>query len=200
MISKILVCFTALIVSLNSFAGQIRTIHMNPDKMRLVNLRMGQSTVLRFTDKPKKIVIGNQNYYSVEFIENDVTIQPLGRVKTNLFIYTSHHVYGFILNPNSSAAYDDIVNVRWQPQGIVLKQKKRKTPFKEKKLSLKIGLKSIDVELLKIIINESRGTHIIDFLVTNNTAKPIRSKKIDFYLTRSKKRLETQEFALMKER
>ena len=92
MISKILVCFTALIVSLNSFAGQIRTIHMNPDKMRLVNLRMGQSTVLRFTDKPKKIVIGNQNYYSVEFIENDVTIQPLGRVKTNLFIYPPQEV------------------------------------------------------------------------------------------------------------
>lgn len=195
MIAKILV--SILLFSSSAIAGQIRTIHMNADKMRSVNLKMGQSTVLRFTDKPKKIVIGNQNYYSVEFIENDVTIQPLGRIKTNLFVYTSHHVYGFVLNPNSGSNYDDIVNVRWSSQGIVLKQRRRVKSFKEKRVGQRIGLKSVSVDILKVIINDKRGTHIIDFLVTNNTAKTIESKSLDFFLTKSGKRLKTQEFALI---
>lgn len=184
-----------MLFPLFSYAGQIRTIHMNSDKMKQVNLKMGQSTVLRFTDKPKKIVIGNQNYYSVEFIENDVTIQPLGSVKTNLFVYTPHHVYGFTLNPRSGT-YDDIVNVRWKASGVVFKQRKKRKSFQEKLINLDLKLKSIQVKLYRIIKNKSRGTHIIDFIVTNNKAKKFKSKDLDFFLTRSNKRLEVQEYAL----
>ena len=85
MIREFLVCFF-LLSPLSTFAGSIRTIHMNADKMKKIQLRMGQSTILRFSDKPQKIVVGNQNYYSAEFIGNDVTIQPLGKFNTNLFV------------------------------------------------------------------------------------------------------------------
>jgi len=140
-------------------AGQIRTVHMNSDKMKTINLKMGQSTVLRFSDKPRKVVIGNQNYYSVEFIENDVTIQPLGAVKTNLFIYTPHHVYGFILNPRTGVSvYDDIVNVKWVASGIVLKPQQRKKNFTEKHIGQMISLGKVKIDLKKVIINKSRGT------------------------------------------
>lgn len=195
MISKTLVCISVALFSWIAQAGQIRTVHMNSDKMKQINLKMGQSTVLRFTDKPKKIVIGNQNYYSVEFIENDVTIQPLGSVKTNLFVYTPHHVYGFTLNPRTGV-YDDIVNVRWKSSGIVLRQKRVPRAFQEKLVNIEIKLKSIDVKIYRIVINKSRGTHLIDFIVTNNKAQTLKSKDLDFFLTRSKKRLEVQEYVL----
>ena len=70
--------------------------------------------MLRFTAKPKKVVIGNQNYFSVEFIDNDLTIQPLGKVETNLFVYTPYRTYGFILRVCSNCRSDDLVFVKWK--------------------------------------------------------------------------------------
>ena len=64
-----------------------------------VNLRMGKSTIIRFPEKPINIVIGNQNYYSIEFISHDISVQTLFEFSTNLFVYTTHNVYGFVLNP-----------------------------------------------------------------------------------------------------
>ena len=186
-----------LLFSSLAFGGRIRTIHMNKDSMKDIHLKMGQSTVLRFTEKPIKVVIGNQNFYSVEFIENDVTIQPLGAVKTNLFVYTPHHVYGFILKPNHNGSYDDIVNVKWASSGFILKKTPRKKLFSEKNLRQIIKMKSIEVSLKKIIINKTRGTHIIEFQVLNNGLKKLKSKDISFYLTRSNKKLLVQEAALI---
>ena len=185
--------------SANSFAGNIRTVHMNSDKMEPVRLKMGQSTVVRFTDKPVKVVIGNQNFYSVEFIDSDVTIQPLGAVKTNLFVYTAHHVYGFILSPSHNGRYDDIVNVRWASSGIVLKQK-RKKHFFEKKLSQELKIGKIEVSLKKVIINKTRKTHIIEFEVLNNSLMKVKSRDLKFYLTRSGQKLEIQDFALSEQK
>ena len=60
-----------LLHGINAKAGGIRTLNVNDDKMQVIFLRMGKASVLRFPEKPKKVVIGNQNYYSIEFIEND---------------------------------------------------------------------------------------------------------------------------------
>ena len=103
-----------LCVSLTSLASSIRTMQVNAKKMQLIYLKMGRATVLRFTAKPKKVVIGNQNYFSVEFIDNDLTIQPLGKVETNLFVYTPYRTYGFILRVCSSCRSDDLVFVKWK--------------------------------------------------------------------------------------
>ena len=103
-----------LCCSLPAQASGIRTVQVNDKKMQLIYLKMGRATVLRFTSKPKKVVIGNQNYYAVEFIDNDLTIQPLGKVETNLFVYTPYRTYGFILRVCSSCRSDDLVFVKWK--------------------------------------------------------------------------------------
>ncbi len=108
-----LVCFW-LCCSSVVLASGIRTVQVNNSKMQLIYLKMGRATVLRFTAKPKKVVIGNQNYYSVEFIDNDLTIQPLGKVETNLFVYTPYRIYGFILRVCQSCRSDDLVFVKWK--------------------------------------------------------------------------------------
>ena len=103
----VLFCFPAM-------ASGIRTVQINNSKMQAINLTMGRATILRFTSKPRKVVIGNQNYYSVEFINNDLTIQPLGKVATNLFVYTPYCTYGFTLRVCQSCRSDDLVFVRWK--------------------------------------------------------------------------------------
>lgn len=103
-----------LCVPMVARAGGIRTVQVNDKKMQRVYLKMGRATVLRFTSKPKKVVIGNQNYYAVEFIDNDLTIQPQGRVATNLFVYTPYRTYGFNLRVCSNCRSDDLVFVKWK--------------------------------------------------------------------------------------
>ena len=111
---KLVLACVLLCCSSVMMASGIRTVQVNATKMQLIYLKMGRATVLRFTEKPKKVVIGNQNYYSVEFIENDLTIQPLGKVETNLFVYTPYRTYGFILRVCSSCRSDDLVFVKWK--------------------------------------------------------------------------------------
>lgn len=114
--------------SLQIQASGIRTVQVDAYKMQRIYLKMGRATVLRFTTKPKKVVIGNQNYYAVEFIDNDLTIQPQGKVETNLFVYTQYRTYGFILRVCSSCRADDLVFIKWKSnyQGPKVATKKRR--------------------------------------------------------------------------
>ena len=105
-------------------AGVVRTVYVNNEKMEPIYYSLGKSSILRFTERPRKVVVGNKNYFQIEFIGNDVTIQPLGQAHTNVFVYTEYQVYGFLLRPTNSR-YDDLVNVKWKPKNIVFKKKEK---------------------------------------------------------------------------
>lgn len=157
------VSFSLLCVPV-SFAGGIRTVNVNDTKMQPILLRMGKASVLRFSEKPKKVVIGNQNYYSVEFIENDLTIQPLGDVETNLFVYTPYHTYGFILKVCHGCDYDDLVYVKWKSKFSPVKNppvKKENPGFQA--IGLKFGIeKSLKVLVVKTSTDSERSLRMID--------------------------------------
>ncbi len=95
-----------------AWAGRVRSLPTNSREMPVVNLMTGRSTVLRFSSTPKKVVLGNQNYFNVEFIDSDITLQPLGNATSNLFVYGDGYTYGFILKVNQSSDYDDLVFIR----------------------------------------------------------------------------------------
>lgn len=116
-VNKFVLVGAFLLASSISIAGTVRTIQTDSKTMAPVFLRMGQSTVLRFNEKPKKVILGNSNYYSIEFVENDLAIQPQGAVTTNLFVYGQTNVYGFILRTNQGTSYDDIVQVVFRTKG-----------------------------------------------------------------------------------
>ena len=190
-------------VFFTAFSGGIRTLKMNESLMEPINLRMGHSTVIRFSEKPNKVVIGNQNYFAVEFIDNDITIQPLGSFVTNLFVYTPHHVYGFLLKSlNYGKKYDDIVNVRWKPKSVSFRKKKKrvkKHSFTQKKINLNLTLKDFKVQIHRIIFNKERGSHILDFTLKNVGFKRHKTKDIKVFMTRFKKRLENQDMVFSKD-
>lgn len=144
----------------------MRTIGVNNNSMAPIFLRLGKSTVLRFSDKPRKVVVGNQNYYSLEFIENDLAIQPLGAVSTNLFVYTERRTYGFLLTPGER--YDDLVFVRWKSDIERTQPKEAAMPAKESRpgLSFKIG-KALTVTIEKVKAQTSFGLHLIDGTLEN---------------------------------
>lgn len=101
----------SLLYAFHSHAA-VRTVEATERAITPIYLSLGRSTVLRFRERPKKVVVGNQNYYNVEFIENDLAIQPTGTVPTNLFVYGESHTYGFSLHVSGAGA-DDLVHVLW---------------------------------------------------------------------------------------
>ncbi len=186
------------------FSGSIRTVYTNDKAMTPVFLSMGQSTVLRFRDKPKKIVIGNQNYFNVEFIDNDIALQPQGVVKSNIFIYTENQTYGLILSAGRGVAYDDLVYIQWknviqvnqskEPKGKKVKEKK-KIPY-ETSFRIKDVLK---IDVMKLTNGEMNGIIIIDLELQNITNEKIASHNIKIKLTADGKDLPYQRAIIEKE-
>ena len=100
-----------ILIAASAQAGMVRTLVMNSSKSEMIHLCLGRSTVLRFQELPKKIIIGNKNYFDLEFIERDVAIQPLKAVNSNLFVYGSYGSYAFNLSFLPSCRYDDLVKI-----------------------------------------------------------------------------------------
>ena len=180
-------------------AGSVRAIGVNNDSMAPIYLRLGKSTVLRFPDKPKKVVVGNQNYYGLEFIENDLAIQPLGAVSTNLFVYTERRTYGFILTPGER--YDDLVFVRWKSEVEKAQAREAAQPAKESRpnLSFKVG-KQLKVTIEKVRAEPSLGLHLIDGVVENTGKAEIALAGFSIRAVRQGKALDKQEVAMEKDR
>lgn len=193
----ILVPFTASDV----FAGRVRNLSMDDKRMEVVRLSMGKSTILRFKDKPKKGIVGNSNYFSVEYVDHDVAIQPLGVFTTNLFIYTEFgRMYGLILKSTHSSQYDDLVNIVWRSnQRIkVAKPKRPKTTKKDFGRKFKVG-SSLEVNVLSVTKNETLGLYFVDMKLKNTAPGELNLKEAEITLTRSGKKLPHQRFVIMDE-
>ena len=92
-------------------SGIVRNLPMDGSKAEEIYLCLGHSTVLRFRERPKKIVAGNKNYFDFAFVANDVTIQPLREVSSNLFVYGEYNSYAFNLKFLHGCRYDDLVKI-----------------------------------------------------------------------------------------
>ena len=68
-----------ILLSFGAFAQrkEVREVFANDREMKTIYLTLGRSTILSFNDKPVKVVSGNSNYFNVEYIGNDLTLQPL---------------------------------------------------------------------------------------------------------------------------
>ena len=194
----ILVCFW-LCCSSVVLASGIRTVQVNNSKMQLIYLKMGRATVLRFTSKPRKVVIGNQNYYSIEFIDNDLTIQPLGKAETNLFVYTPYRTYGFILRVCSSCRSDDLVFVRWKSShSPVPKPNKAMLGFIPIGLKFSVG-RGIFAVIVKTTVSRGKQLRIIDMQLKNSSKTKINIAAARIFATRRGKSLPKQGYVIEKE-
>jgi len=165
--------------------GSVRTIEMDSNGMRTITLAMGRSTVIQFMDSPKKIVSGNSNYFNIEFTGNDVTIQPLSQVSSNLFIYSGHRRFGFLLKVCNCQNYDDLVKIYWKaPKKRVSKPVVMKKKFNS--LSFKAGEMKVFVK--DIFYHKFNDVYVVDgsLVLPKKGSAPSSSQ---FWATRSGKDL-----------
>jgi hypothetical protein len=142
---------------------------------------MGRSTILRFDEKPKTVVIGNQNYFSVAYIGSDLSIQPLGVTTTNIFVYTESQTFSLILKVGPISAYDDLVNIKWKPGYMsVSSNKKKQAPYSGEVLltdTIEIpGVISIKFERL---VQTIAGVSIIELTAQNLTNQTMKASEME---------------------
>ncbi len=166
----------------------VRNLTMNDAKMEAIFTTPGMSTVLRFPEKPGKIVAGNLNAFEIEFVENDVTIRPKGHHSTNLFVYTSNNTYGFLLTVSRDRKiHDDLVIIWWKPKKSERYALAR--PGQTKNLEIPSVLSAKVVEIKKI----ENGFIAVSITLKNQTSNNIRTGDIRLLLAlRNGKKLSPQ--------
>jgi hypothetical protein len=176
---------------------EIREVDTNDRLMKVVNLTMGRSTVLSFENKPVKVVSGNSNYFNVEFVGNDLTIQPLAPVETNLFVYTEKGIkFGFILKVGATSLYDDILYIKWKTSNQILmkslKPQKVLQPFK-----LYLGSK-LEINVKRFLRLGEIKSYLIDFEILNKGEK-LKTSSIDIFVIRLNQRFIGQKLIFEKD-
>ena len=146
----------------------VRNVSVDDKAMAEIHLSLGKSTVLHFSEKPIKVITGNQNYFNIEFTGEDVTIQPLGAVVSNLFVYTEYYRYGFVLRVGG-ASYDDLVQVRWRSRRLLPPMEMPTRPKETPPSPSKPGHSHTKpVQLSKVFIDKAVGVTVAELDITGS--------------------------------
>jgi len=200
--SGLFIFFVILSSVANAQRKEVREVYANDREMKTIHLTLGRSTILSFGDKPVKVVSGNSNYFNVEYIGNDLTLQPLANVDTNFFVYTQNKMkYGFHLKVGSSGLYDDMVYVRWRMPSFLGRTSSQPTegkaqkPFKSQ--IMKLG--TIELQVNNLIHLKGSRSYIVDFEVKNKGTSEIKLSELDVFVSRNNERLKGQKLFYKKE-
>lgn len=70
-------------------AQRVRRVPVQGDQIVTVRTSIGIATIIQVPDRPNSVVVGDQNSFKVEYLDQAITIKPLvGGAKSNLYIYT----------------------------------------------------------------------------------------------------------------
>jgi len=97
------------------WAKEARVIRLSERQVGKIMIHPGQSTILSFSMKPTKVILGNRGVFALEYVENDLAIAALApNVHSNLFVYlpSGRFAFDLVTTPNLG---DEIVVVQDAP-------------------------------------------------------------------------------------
>lgn len=83
-----------------SFAqsSRVRRVQVMRDQIVTIRTSLGIATIIQVPDRPNSVVVGNQEAFKVEYLDQAITIKPNSfGVKSNLYIYTDWKRYNIEL-------------------------------------------------------------------------------------------------------
>lgn len=89
---------------------KVRRVVVNGDQIVTVKTALGIATIIQVPDRPNSVVVGDQDAFKVEYLDQAVTIKPLQpKAKTNIYIYTDWKRYNVELISGSESTSDYVV-------------------------------------------------------------------------------------------
>ncbi len=90
--------------------ARVRTVEVRKDQIVNVKTALGVATIIQVPDRPNSLVVGDQNAFKVEYLDQAITIKPLhGNARSNLYIYTDYRRFNVQLVTTSEPAADYVV-------------------------------------------------------------------------------------------
>lgn len=119
--TKILILLVFSLLALNSNASQrVRRVPVQGDQIVTVRTSIGIATIIQVPDRPNSVVVGDQDSFKVEYLDQAITIKPLsGSAKSNLYIYTDWKRFNVELVSGSETVADYVVYLENPKEKIV---------------------------------------------------------------------------------
>lgn len=90
--------------------ARVRTVEVKKDQIVTVRTALGVATIIQVPDRPNSLVVGDQNAFKVEYLDQAITIKPLhGGARSNLYIYTDYRRFNVQLVTTAENAADYVV-------------------------------------------------------------------------------------------
>lgn len=111
MISVFLFIFCAFYQPAKALADmRVRKIQVTSDQIVQVKTAIGIATIIQVPDRPNSIVVGDQNAFKVEYLDQAITIKPLqAAARSNLYIYTDFRRFNVQLVTAQESIADYVV-------------------------------------------------------------------------------------------
>ncbi len=91
-------------------AERVRHISVANDQIITVKTAIGIATIIQVPDRPNSIVVGDQESFKVEYLDQAITIKPLhAGARSNLYIYTDWRRYNVQLVTGQEPIADYVV-------------------------------------------------------------------------------------------
>lgn len=172
--------FILLIFSLMAFhsnaSTRVRRVAVQVDQIVTVRTSIGIATIIQVPDRPNSVVVGDQDAFKVEYLDQAITIKPLSHgSKSNLYIYTDWKRFNVELVSGAEAVADYVV---------YLDNPKAKTPASTPSSKQDLGISWTNFK--NVLRNESLqldvkrlgstrdGILLVEFNVTSKVRQPFK--------------------------
>ncbi len=180
---KLITLLAFSLAAMTSEANQrVRRVAVQGDQIVTVKTSLGIATIIQVPDRPNSVVVGDQDSFKVEYLDQAITIKPLsGGAKSNLYIYTDWRRFNVALISGSEAIADYVVYLD------IPKEKPQTTSNKDsgiKWTDLKNSLKSDTLSLsIKRVGRTKEGILLVEFLVSSTVKEVFKPEWL--WLTQS---------------
>lgn len=172
MIKIFCITILSLVTTVAMANTRVRRVSVIGDQIITVRTALGIATIIQVPDRPNSVVIGDQEAFKVEYLDQAVTIKPLdSSAKTNIYIYTDWKRYNVELISGAGAVADYVV---------YLENPKKKMEVSEIKwIEFKRSFRNGDILLeTKRVAKLKNGILQIEFYLTSEKKQSIHPEWI----------------------
>ena len=175
---KFLILFVLAVIAINSNgAERVRRVSVQGDQIVTVKTSIGIATIIQVPDRPNSVVVGDQESFKVEYLDQAITIKPLsGSAKSNLYIYTDWKRFNVELVSGSEAVADYVVYLD-NPKEMKMNQPKSDSGIKW--MPFKNSLRNDSLQLkVKRLGRANSGILLIEFTIESEDKHRFRPEWI----------------------
>lgn len=176
--TKLLTLLVFSLLTVNSNAAQrVRRVPVQGDQIVTVRTSIGIATIIQVPDRPNSVVVGDQDSFKVEYLDQAITIKPLSHgAKSNLYIYTDWKRFNVELVSGSESVADYVVYLE-NPKEKPITQGRSDSGIKW--TEFKNNLKNENLELhVKRVGRAKDGILLVEFTVSSKKKEAFKPEWI----------------------